>query len=215
MISEMITSKKECRFYIIADRIMNGFPPKKTLKEVLSRFLFPYERHGIIRYLYALRKYAYYKNTLHKRLPSVMALVHYKRLSEKLGCKFGFSIDANSFGYGLVIPHHGTIVVGQNTIGNYAVLNTSVCISGNDKNIGDGLFVGTGTTMTKKLILGNNVSVGANSLVNDSFCEDNIVIGGMPAHKIKGSDSWYVRDGSEYSNRVKEVERIKKEMNLK
>lgn len=41
----------------------------------------------------------------------------------KLGVKCGFSIGQNSLGYGVVIPHYGTIAINSETrIGNYAVI---------------------------------------------------------------------------------------------
>lgn len=59
--------------------------------------------------------------------------------------KLGFTISENVFGYGLVIPNYGTIVVGSgNQIGNYSVLHTSTCISAGRKRIGDGLYLSTG-----------------------------------------------------------------------
>lgn len=64
---------------------------------------------------------------------------------KSLGIKLGFTIPINVFGYGLVIPHYGTIVVGAgNTIGNYAVLHTSTCITAGNKIIGDALYLSTG-----------------------------------------------------------------------
>lgn len=64
----------------------------------------------------------------------------------------GITIVYNVFGYGLVIPHYGTIVVGEsNNIGNYAVLHTSTCISSNGKIIGNGLYLSTGAKITSIL----------------------------------------------------------------
>ena len=55
-----------------------------------------------------------------------MQRYYYKYRFRKLGMKLGFTISENVFGYGLVIPHYGTIVVGSgNRVGNYAVLHTS------------------------------------------------------------------------------------------
>ena len=85
--------------------------------------------------------------------------IRYNRLSHKLG----FSIDTNVFGYGLVIPYWGTIVVGNsNRIGNYCVLHTSTCITADKKEIRDALYLSTGSIMTLKIALGNNVSIRAN-----------------------------------------------------
>lgn len=55
---------------------------------------------------------------------------YYRMKQRKLGIKLGFSIACDTYDYGLVISHYGTIVVGNgNKIGNYAVLHTSICIT--------------------------------------------------------------------------------------
>ena len=121
----------------------------------------------------------------------------------------GFSIGYNVFGYGLFIPHYGTIVVGgTNKIGNYAVLHTSICISDNGKEIGDAFYCATGVKMTSKLTLGNNISVGANSLVNKSFITNNVLIGGVPAKVIKEEAPWYIRD--HFEEIINSIENYKK-----
>lgn len=163
----------------------------------------------IMDYLLAMRKCSYYEKN------NTILYLYYRRKYMKLGIKLGFSIGYNVFGYGLVLPHYGTIVVGgNNDIGNFCVLHTSTCISANDKHIGDGLYLATGAKLTTQMNLGNNISVGANSLVNKSFDEDNILIGGIPASKIKKTDAWYIRDGQQYFNKVKKVENLKKELNI-
>ncbi len=150
----------------------------------------------IMHYLSTMRKVCYYSNNGggYNKLLFIWYYLKYRRI----GLKLGFSIGYKTLGYGVVIPHHGTIVVGSsNNIGNFAVLHTSTCISDNGKKIGDGLYLSTGVKITSKIVLGNNVSIGANSLVNKSFPEDNILIGGMPANIIKHNEPWYVRDGFE------------------
>lgn len=128
--------------------------------------------------------------------------------------KLGFSIGSCSLGYGVVIPHHGTIVVGEsNRIGNFAVLHTSTCISSNNKVIGDALYLATGAKMTSQITLGDNVSVGANSVVNKSF-PSNCMIAGAPAKWIKDAIPWYERDGEAYATKVRKVEELKAKMNL-
>ena len=125
-----------------------------------------------------------------------------------LGLKLGFSINANTLGYGVVIPHHGTIVVGENKIGNYAVLHTSTCISGNGKVIGEGLYLATGAKITKKCNLGDGITVGANAVVCSSF-GNNALLTGIPAIKKKDSDIWYLTNGEEFKRRYTEVEKLK------
>ena len=107
--------------------MMNRGVFKKGLKARIQDLFVP---DLIMDYLLALRKASYYT---YKR--SVWGWYFRLRL-RKLGVKLGFSIEKDVFGYGLLIPHWGTIVVGQNTIGKYAVLQSSICISGNGKVIG-------------------------------------------------------------------------------
>lgn len=94
------------------------------------------------------------------------------------------------------------------------MLHTSTCITDNGKQIGDAFYLSTGAKITSKVVIGDNVSVGANSVVNKSFEEGNIMIAGSPAKYIKNSDAWYVRDGQTYISRVNAVEKLKREMGI-
>ena len=119
------------------------------------------------------------------------------------------------FGYGLVIPHYGTIVVGAgNTIGNYAVLHTSTCITAGNKIIDDALYLSTGAKIINDISLGNCVSVSANSVVNKSIQESNVLLVGSPAIVKKESEPWYIRDGKEFERRVSAVEALRKTTGL-
>lgn len=87
-------------------------------------------------YLISMRKVDYYSNLGGYLL--VINKIKFRRLSVKLG----FSITPGVFGYGLILPHYGTIVVGPNNkIGNYAVLHTSTCITARSKSIGDNFYL--------------------------------------------------------------------------
>lgn len=171
----MFSSKKELDFYIMADCMMNKGYFRPSLKQRITDFFHP---DLIMRYLRLSRKAAYYKAKGNLRW------VYYSWKYQKLGIRLGFSIAYDVFGYGLVIPHHGTIVVGpKNRIGNYAVLFTSTCITPRpEKSIGDGLYLSTGATITTCEKLGDNVTVDSNSVVAKSFPEENnILLAGMPA----------------------------------
>lgn len=133
----------------------------------------------------------------------------------RLGLKLGFSIAKDAFDYGLTIPHYGTIIVGSpNSIGKFAVLQSGICISGNGKIIGDGLYMATGAKITSKTVLGNNISVAANSVVTKSFEENDLSLAGMLAEIIKTSPAWYIRDGQEYTRRVQAVENLKQQKQI-
>lgn len=75
---------------------------------------------------YSIKRGLFYK---------ILFLYHFWRY-KSLGLKLGFSIGYDVFGYGLHIPHHGTIVVNDDCkIGNYCVLHTCTCIGGAGKII--------------------------------------------------------------------------------
>lgn len=202
----MIKSKKELSFYIMADSMMNRGYFKPSLKErVKNTFI----KDDILRFLKLMRKCQYYSQF------GGGIFIYYRLMYFKLSKKLGFSIGYNCFGYGLVIPHYGTIVVGgSNKCGNYCVLHTSTCISDNGKIIGDAFYLSTGAKVTSKVTLGNNISVGANSVVNKSFADGNMMIAGAPAKQIKPMEAWYIRDGQYYSEKVKAVEELKKRMKI-
>lgn len=209
----MINSIKELNFYIAADRIMNGLSAQRSLRERLN--LFPHPFLKIIKTLRYMRMTSYYKGltkpTIMDRIYGAWSSYMYKRLS--MNC--GFSIGCNVFGYGLVIPHYGTIVVnGGIRAGNFCVLHTSTCIGGSDKIIGNGLYLASGAKIMGKLTLGNGVSVAANSLVNNSV-GNNVLLAGCPAFvKRQNYPYWWERDGEKYIQRVARVEKIKKQMEL-
>ena len=140
----------------------------------------------------------------------------YKYRYSKLGLKLGFSIGYKTFGYGLVIPHYGTIVIGaDNRCGNYCVLHTSTCITGGPdcKKIGDGLYLRTGVRIVKRISLANNVQVASNSVVNKSYVNNNILLAGMPAEIKKEVKPWY--QGWEAELWHKHIENLRDKLGLR
>lgn len=141
----MIKTKKELRFYIMADRIMNGYEPTRNFKEVLFRLLPIMRLDRVIDCLFLMREVEYFNNKGRLTAFDKVFKSYYSRCYNRLSQKLGFSIGYNVFGYGLVVPHYGTIVVNSATrAGNYCVLMTSTCIGGKGKVIGDGLYLSAG-----------------------------------------------------------------------
>jgi transferase hexapeptide repeat containing protein len=200
----MIKTRKELAFYLQADRMMNRGSFKCSVKEKLRNVIFP---DHIMNYLIHMRKADYYAN---RSGAFYKVMSNYHRLFQrKIGIKLGFSISKDVFGYGLVIPHYGTIVVGGgNRIGNYAVLHTSICITNGHKKIGSGLMVSTGAKLTTMENLGDNVTVAANSVVTKSIVESNILLAGAPAVIKKSQIAWYEQN-EKYKKRIHQIEELK------
>ena len=134
---------------------------------------------------------------------------------QKYSLKLGFSIAPNVFGYGLVIPHYGIIVVGSgNKIGNYAVLHTMTCITSGKKTIGDGLYLSVGSIILKDVQLDDNVTIAANSVINCNIDRSNSLVTGIPTRIIRESLPWFIRDGNEYNRRHDSIESLKRKMNI-
>jgi serine O-acetyltransferase len=113
---------------------------------------------------------------------------------QRLSIKLGFSIPINVFEEGLCIEHYGSIVVSRHAkIGKYCNIASCVNIggSGSSAKIGDSCYIGPGVKIIKPVVLGNNVKIGANAVVNKNFDEDNIIIAGVPARIVRHIDSAY------------------------
>ena len=108
----------------------------------------------------------------------------------RLGIKLGFDIPPNCFGPGLYITHPGTIVVNPKTrVGRNCVLNVCVNIGHDEKEeaptIGDNCFIAPGAKLFGGIVLGDNVKIGANAVVNKSFPDGNCTLVGVPAQKTQ------------------------------
>ena len=129
-----------------------------------------------------LRRAELHINSDHK----LRALV-YKNLLLSLGCKLGWSVEPNCFGPGLCIVHYGTVVVSPYArIGSNARVHVDVVVGASGGKhvapyIGDNVYFGPGCKIYGKVLLGDNVVIGANSVVNKSFEENNILLVGVPA----------------------------------
>lgn len=209
----MISSKKELFFYIAADRIIANRSAKIKFKERLKNFFSP---NYILLFLRSMRYVAYFNNVKGKNIIIGFKCYFHRWRYRRLGVKLGFTIGYNTFGYGLLIPHYGTIVVNSKIqAGNYCVLHTSTCIGGEGKEIGNALYLSTGAQiMGANMRLGDNVSIASNSLVNKSINDSNVLLAGTPANIKTKSKAWYERDGIRYKKRVDRIEKLRIELGL-
>jgi len=111
-----------------------------------------------------------------------------------LSAKLGFSIPLNVFGPGLCIVHYGTVVVSVNAkVGANCRIHPSTCIGAaggkmEAPKIGDNVYIGPGAKLYGNIQIGNNIVIAPNAAVSSSFTENGILIGGVPAKKIKDID---------------------------
>lgn len=208
-----LKSRKELEFVLRSDMMMNrGYFKKSIIRKIIELFYPDY----IMDYLYHMRLYNYMKSIWFLK---PLSLYHKLRWL-KLGVHLGFSIGDECLGYGCVFLHFGTIIIGgSNRIGNYANINTCSNVIDNGSTIGDFLFLASGAKITKKITLGNDVMVAANSVVNKSFGKGVLLAGAPSIIKNNNVDKWIQWGGyeldSKWKNRFFAVENLKKEMGVK
>ncbi len=143
-----------------------------------------------------LRKAEYYTNCRRDmvgQLAGKWIRFKYHRLCEK----YMWTIPINAFGKGLQLVHTGPIVVSAAAhIGNYARVHVGVNIGqayakgeAGAPVIGDRCYFGPGAKLFGPIMIGDEVVIGANAVVNTSFLEGKCTVAGVPAKKISNNTS--------------------------
>ena len=177
----MIKSYSDYKRYLEADRVALGKMHQHGFIDWLMDDIWTYER--------LLRKVEYYNNCVTNIWGRGIKKFLYFRL-HKMAIRLSFSIPINVFGEGLSISHYGPIVVNTKArVGRNCRIHVGVNIGegGPDRlapQIGDNCYLGPGAKLFGGIILGDNVKVGANAVVNKSFPEGNCTLVGVPAHKV-------------------------------
>ena len=184
----MINNKKDLKIVLKYEKSLYL---KKKLKMRIGQRLAGSYQPQIYRYIVHLRKEEYFFNAKSGFIKKIGYCYH-KRAKRKIGSKLGIDIGKNAFDKGLKILHPVAIIVnGDAKIGKNCRLHGNVCIGNNGiyndslPTIGDNVDIGYGSIIVGKINIPNNVIIGANSFVNKSFFEENIVIAGNPAHVVK------------------------------
>lgn len=187
----MISNKIDYKEYLKADEISLNIKNRK--KELLFNEIWKFQRMmRRLEYVNNCKKGVIYK------IYKIYLKYRYVRKSRKLG----FSIPINVFGPGLSIAHRGTIVVSASSrIGaNCRIhvctnIGTKAGFSDKAPILGNNIYIGPGVKLFGDIYISNNTAIGANSVVNKSFYEENIGIAGIPAKKInnKGTDGLLIK----------------------
>jgi serine O-acetyltransferase len=194
-----------------ADRIALQRSKKKRLKKIVKNLFVP---DYIWKFQKSLRKAEYYRNCKKDIFSKIYIPFIYRKFA-KLSLKLGFSIPYNVIGPGLAIVHYGTIVISPYAkIGSnfriHACTNIGMA-NGKAPIIGDNCYVGPGAKLYGEITLGNNIVVGANSVVNKSFIQDNIAIAGVPAKEIGINKYQLIIEATDFLNQgITDISRIRK-----
>ena len=138
-------------------------------------------------FLYLTRRLEYLHNTKNGMLWKLPYLF-YKYIRYRVALQLDFSIPINTLGSGVSIPHRGTIVINSGArLGKGCRIHVCTNIGafkGGAPKIGDGVYIGPGAKIFGDITIGDNISIGANAVVNKSFMTPNISIAGVPAKQI-------------------------------
>ena len=135
------------------------------------------------------RWYRYYKQKKHQVIGGLL-FCYFTRKKNNYCNKYGIELNGASFGENFRLYHGNIVVNEQAKIGNNCKLHGNNCIGNNGNSnlcpiIGDNVDIGYGTTIIGNIKIGNNIVIGANSLVNKDLLEENFIYAGSPAKKIK------------------------------
>lgn len=152
-------------------------------KDYLKCMLINDHRYIIWKYLKLLRK--------EENASSSVTRLFWQNRKNKFGNKIGFTIGANTCGENIHLWHIGNIVInGYAKLGKNCILHGNNCIGNNGKDIkapkiGDNVDIGVGAIIIGDVEIADNIVIAAGAVVNKSFTEKNITIGGVPARKLK------------------------------
>lgn len=185
-----IKTRKELKKIIKKER--QYYLNKEGIYQLILNYLKKTPKILIWKYIKRMRKTCYYYG---KRKASIIYACLYlisSRHMNKLGNKIGFESGENVFDEDLIIYHsHGTVINGCARVGKHCSLYGNNCIGnnglyGNDcPIIGDNVRIGVGAKIIGGIKIANNITIAAGAVVVDSFEEEGITIGGVPAKKIK------------------------------
>lgn len=110
-----------------------------------------------------------------------------------MGFKLNYIIFPNTIGPGLKIYHKGnlTVVKQSCTIGKHCTLLTGVVFGNKEEKsdqapvfVGDNCYIGLDVKIFGSVKIGNNVTIGANSVITKDI-PDNAIVAGVPARIIR------------------------------
>ena len=181
----MIKTKDDLKRYLKKEKnIYVNSLPIKYLEQIITNDI----NLKIWKFVRYLRYTEYYHNN--KGIINKLGYTYFRRKQNNLGRKLGIEMWDNSISEGLTIFHAGNIVVnGMSQIGKNLKLHGSNCIGNNGYTlespiIGNNVRLGVGAKVIGNIRIADNITIAAGAVVVNSFEEEGITIGGIPAKKI-------------------------------
>lgn len=194
----MINSKKDLQYYISCDQRALGIKKPGIAKHIKAHLL---PQIWYVEYL--MRKLEYAMNCSNKKNPFAKLRIAYLDFRFKsYSIKLGYSLHPNVFGPGLCLAHIGTIVVNANCrFGSNARIHVDVNIGqytrGDEDfekrkdeapSFGNNVYIGPGAKIFGSISIGDDVAIGANSVVTKDV-ESHVTVAGAPAKVINSEGS--------------------------
>lgn len=181
---------------------------KKTIDSDLFRYTSMISRKLMIKnllinpgfkYMYFHRKYNYYKNKGNK-----IEKYWYKFKLSRYRIKYLYEISSEAkIGRGFYIGHLGPIIINPNAvIGDNVNISSGVTIGQQNRGrkqgspiIGNNVFIGANSIIVGKISIGNNVLIAPGAYVNFDVPNNSIVVGN-PAKIKEDTNATYGYIGS-------------------
>ena len=174
-------TQRELKNCIIKDR--NTYDSLSTPFKRLYAWMCQDRDYYVFRYIKLLRlSQFFFEKKKHCKI-FYFPYILFKHSKNKLGRQLGIDAGEGPIGEGLYIAHTG-IIIGSAEIGKNCKLHGQNCI-GSGSVIGDNCELWVGAKVIGPAHLANGITVAAGAVVVNSFDEDNITIGGVPARRIK------------------------------
>lgn len=173
---------------LIYERTIYGI----SFKSIVWGRITKHSKYRIWKWLYYSRKCDYYSQFYDKGILWRGMSLYFLRKRNSLAEKLGFDIDTKNIGKGLLIYHIGTTVINGNAIiGDNCILHGNNCIGNKGPKgsqcptIGNNVEIGVGACIIGGVTIADNIKIGAGAVVVDSFKNEGVVIGGIPAKVLK------------------------------